>query len=67
MIALPNKAYFSVIEVAEYLGYDTSTIRRWIEHGKLEIKTPGGRSIRIPREAVIKCENWHNEIKKHSY
>jgi excisionase family DNA binding protein len=66
-MSLPNKDFFNVGEVADYFGYDPSTIRRWIEHGKLDIKTPGGSSIRIPRESIIKCENWQNEIKKRSY
>ena len=66
-MSLPDKDFFNVGEVAAYFNYDESTIRRWIENGKLEIKTPGGKSIRIPRESVLKCENWHNEIKKHSY
>jgi len=64
---LLDKKFFRDGIVADYFGYDKSTIRRWIDNGKLKIKTPGGQSIRIPRESVIECENWQNEIKKHSY
>ena len=66
-MGLPNKEYFNVVEVADYFGYDQSTIRRWLDNGKLKYKTPAGKTIRIPRDAIIECENWKNEIKKRSY
>lgn len=66
-MGLPRKDFFNVPEVAYYFSCHESTIRRWIENGRLKVKTPGGKCIRIPRESVVECENWQNEIKKPSY
>lgn len=51
MTDLPQKTWFRVAEVAYYFDVDDSTIRRWIDHGKLEASKVGG-SIRISRRSI---------------
>lgn len=48
---LPKKSWYRIPEVAYFLDVGDSTIRRWIEHGKLKAAKLGG-SVKIPRESI---------------
>jgi excisionase family DNA binding protein len=48
---LPDKKLLRVSEAAAYFGVDESTIRRWIDHGKLEAEKPVG-TVFISRESI---------------
>jgi len=63
-MALPNKEKFGVVEAAYYLGVHESTIRRWMEQGRIKWTRPGGGHIKITREAIIECDNWYESLKK---
>ena len=57
MSDLPQRPWYRISELAAHLDTEEFTIRRWIDHGKLEAhKMPGG--IRISRES------WEVFIKK---
>jgi excisionase family DNA binding protein len=53
MTEIPNKARFTVTEVALYWSVSRRSVYFWIERRKiLHERTPGG-AIRIPRECVV--------------
>uniref|UniRef100_A0A6H1ZD33 Putative DNA binding, helix-turn-helix domain containing protein n=1 Tax=viral metagenome TaxID=1070528 RepID=A0A6H1ZD33_9ZZZZ len=51
---LPNKPLFRPNEVADYFGYEISTIYTWIQHGILKAEKYKG-TYRISREAILTC------------
>ncbi len=53
--------YRSVRDVADELGVDVQTVRRWIHEGKLRAYKPG-RGYRI-READVEEFMWTREVK----
>ena len=50
---LPVKSWYRIPEIAYYLDVGDSTIRRWIDHGKLDASKLGG-SVKISRESIEK-------------
>jgi len=56
-VEIPERAYFSISNIAEILSINHKTIRGWIETGKIRsIKLPKG-TIRIEREAIVDFVN----------
>lgn len=54
-----EKAFFSTPELAEWVGVFHTTVRRWIERGKIKgIRV--GRNYKIPAEEVIRVLDYHN-------
>ncbi len=54
-----EKAFFSTPELAEWVGVFHTTIRRWIERGKIK-GTRVGRNYKIPAEEVIRVLDHHD-------
>jgi len=53
-----EKTLFSTPELAEWLGVFHTTVRRWIEHGKIKgIRV--GRNYKIPADEVIRILNGY--------
>ena len=54
MTGIPDKFMFRVGEAAKLLSVHNTTIKRWIQEGKLQaIKLPGGH-YRIPRGEILR-------------
>ena len=51
---LMEKRYLSVPEVAEYLGFTTNAIRKWVRRGKIPFNKVNG-GIRFDIERI---EQW---------
>ena len=51
---LPNKSLLRIDEVALFFGVHQRTVTRWLNEGTLEHVKPGGKTIRIFRESVVK-------------
>lgn len=54
-----DKALFSTPELAKFLGVFHTTVRRWIERGRIK-GVRVGRNYKIPAEEVIRVLNNHN-------
>jgi excisionase family DNA binding protein len=55
MMALPEKEWLRVEEVAQYYSVSNRTIYLWLAHGHLVAERLPGRSIRITRKSVQTC------------
>ncbi len=59
MTGIPDKFMFRVGEVAKLLSVHYTTVRRWIQEGKLQaIKTLGCHN-RIPKGEIERLRNTH--------
>jgi excisionase family DNA binding protein len=48
-----QKRYVTVKELAEYTGYSTKTIRRWVDQRVIPFwRSPGGRGLRFDVERI---------------
>lgn len=56
MTKLPDKELLRPDEVAAYYSVTIRTVRNWISLGKLDAVRIAGRTLRIPREAVLSLE-----------
>ena len=54
VIVVPNKATFTVPEVAVLMGLSTRTIYYFLQRGVCSGVRPTERTTRIPREEVLK-------------
>jgi excisionase family DNA binding protein len=50
---LPDKLFFKPSELAEMLSISVKTIYGMIDQGRLDAVRIGGRTVRIPRQAVM--------------
>lgn len=55
-VEIPDKARFRPDEAAVILDMSVKTIYSWISTGKMEAVRIGGRSLRIPREEIVKMQ-----------
>ena len=54
-----EKAFFSTPELAEWVGVFHTTVRRWIEQGRIK-GVRVGRNYKIPAEEVIRVLDHHD-------
>jgi hypothetical protein len=64
-IELPRKPLLRLDEVASYFDVNPVTVRDWYERGIIQGVNPGGRSLRIFRESIVKLieqgeEEWRS-------
>ena len=52
-VATTNPELLTILEAAEYLKVDPSTIRRWIKSGRLRVLRPGPRTVRVLRSELF--------------
>jgi excisionase family DNA binding protein len=52
MTGSPDRAWYSVAEVAQLLGVSRTTVWRWIRAGQLPARRVGPRTLRVERRAV---------------
>jgi excisionase family DNA binding protein len=51
-----QKRHLNIKELAEYTGYSTKTIRRWVDQRLIPFwRSPGGRGLRFD---VVKIDRW---------
>lgn len=62
-----QNVHFSPKEVAQMLGVNESTIKRWVDRGMLTASKTAGGHRRISQEDFIKFRRSHEKNKKHSY
>lgn len=59
MTGIPDKFMYRIGEAAKLLSVHPTTVRRWIQEGKLQtIKTLGGHN-RIPKGEIERLRNAH--------
>ena len=57
MNTLPNKALLRPDEVAAYFRVKVRVIYKWVDEGRIKgAVRVAGRTIRIPRESVVECQ-----------
>lgn len=57
MNTLPNKALLRPDEVADYFRVKVRVIYKWVDEGRIKgAVRVAGRTIRIPRESVVECQ-----------
>jgi excisionase family DNA binding protein len=52
MAGSPERAWYSVAEVAQLLGVSRTTVWRWIRDGRLPARRVGPRTLRVERRVV---------------
>ena len=57
MTDLPDKALLRPDEVADYFRVKIRVIYKWVDEGRIKgAVRVAGRTIRIPRESVVECQ-----------
>ena len=54
---LPNKELLRPGEVADYFSVTKKTIYRWVDEGKIDATKVAGRTLRIPRDSLLKIQD----------
>ena len=58
----PNRLLLKGTEVAEILGISRGLAYRWMQGGRLPVvRVPGARTIRVPKEALLKWIDANTE------